>query len=71
MMPIFACVCPRMCAGMRVRLPLGPSLRVMMVSMLVSSGEDWGILRLRHGEGKWGDDGEDDNVWMHRTRWRR
>ena len=69
MMPIFACVCPRMCAGMRVRLPLGPSLRVMMVSMLVSSGGDLGVLELRHGEGKWGNNGEDDNVWMHGLCW--
>lgn len=61
MVPEFACVRASVSAGMRVRLPFGPSVRMMVVSMLVSSGRDLGVLRLRHGEGKWGDDGEDDN----------
>lgn len=68
MMPEFACVRPSMCAGMRMRLPLDPSFRVVMVSMLVSSGGNLGVLRLRHGQGKWADDGDDDNMWMHCTR---
>ena len=62
MMLEFACVRPSMCACMRMRFPFGPSSRVMMVSMLVSSGGDLGVLRLRHGKGKRGDGGEDDNV---------
>ena len=71
MVPELACVrksvCVRagVCAGMRVRLPFSPSFRLMMESMLVSSGEDLGVLRLRHGEGKWADDGDDDNLKMH------
>ena len=68
MVPEFACVrtsvCVRasVCAGMRVRLPFSPSFRVMMENMLVSSGEDLSILRLRHGESKRGQDGNDDNL---------
>ena len=75
MVPELACVrtsvCVRasVCAGMRVRLPFSPSFRVMMESMLVRSGEDLGVLSLRHGECKWADDGDDDDVKMHCDCW--
>ena len=65
----FASVRASVCAGMRVRLPISPSFHVMMESTLLSSGRDLGVLRLRHGNGKWGDDGDDDNVKMHCDCW--
>lgn len=62
MIPEFACASPSVCAGMRVRPPFGPRIRVMMVSMPVHSGGDLAVLRLRHGEGRLGEDGDDNNV---------
>ena len=61
-MPGFACVRPSVCAGMRVRYHLDQSLRVTMVSMLVSSGGDLSVLWLTHGECKESDDGKDDTL---------
>ena len=69
MVPEFACVHASVCAGMRVRLPFSPSFRAMMEGMLVSSSEDLGVLSLRHGEGKWADNGDDDNVKMDCDCW--